>query len=76
MGYNSGFARANNEGMKRASTEIILLLNPDTIIITDCINKCLERFIVDRAIGCSVRLKKLRWFTTNNQRELFHGRRA
>ena len=33
MGYNAGFARANNAGIKIARGENILLLNPDTILI-------------------------------------------
>jgi GT2 family glycosyltransferase len=32
MGYNAGFARANNEGIKIAKGEVVLLLNSDTII--------------------------------------------
>jgi len=56
MNYNAGFARANNAGIKQALGEIVLLLNPDTIIIDDCIDKCLNRFINDDAIACSVQL--------------------
>ena len=40
MGYNAGFARANNAGIKIASGENILLLNSDTINLDDAINKC------------------------------------
>lgn len=32
MGYNSGFSRANNAGIKKAGGEFILILNPDTIV--------------------------------------------
>jgi len=39
MGYNAGFARANNEGIRQSTSEIILLLNPDTIIRDDAIEK-------------------------------------
>jgi GT2 family glycosyltransferase len=56
MNYNAGFARANNAGIKVAAGNIILLLNPDTIIIDDCIDKCLQRFINDNAIACSPQL--------------------
>ena len=40
MGYNSGFARANNAGIQKAKGEFILLLNSDTINLDDAINKC------------------------------------
>jgi GT2 family glycosyltransferase len=40
MGYNAGFARANNEGIRIAKGENILLLNSDTINLNDAINKC------------------------------------
>jgi GT2 family glycosyltransferase len=40
MGYNAGFARANNSGMKSARHELYLLLNPDTIAIDDSISRC------------------------------------
>ena len=40
MGYNAGFARANNAGVKIAQGENILLLNSDTINLQDAINKC------------------------------------
>lgn len=40
MGYNAGFARANNAGIKVANGENVLLLNSDTINIDDAINKC------------------------------------
>ncbi|HEX5149822.1 MAG TPA: glycosyltransferase family 2 protein [Parafilimonas sp.] len=56
MGYNSGFARANNAGILQSKSEIVLLLNPDIIIVDDCIRKCLENFINDSAIACSVQL--------------------
>ncbi len=32
MRYNAGFARANNEGIRQAGAEVVLILNPDTII--------------------------------------------
>lgn len=56
MGYNSGFARANNAGILHAESDIVLLLNPDTIMVDDCIHKCLECFRKDNAIACSVQL--------------------
>lgn len=56
MGYNAGFARANNAGIKQSQGEIVLLLNPDTLIVDDCIDKCLQKFYVDEAIASSVQL--------------------
>ncbi|HSN62020.1 MAG TPA: glycosyltransferase family 2 protein, partial [Ferruginibacter sp.] len=37
MGYNAGFARANNEGIRQCKGDTVLLLNPDTLIIDDAI---------------------------------------
>ncbi len=38
---NTGFAKANNQGLKIAKGEIILFLNPDTIVPEDCFEKCI-----------------------------------
>lgn len=38
---NTGFARANNQGVAKASGDYILYLNPDTIVAEDCFEKCL-----------------------------------
>ncbi len=56
MGYNAGFARANNAGIKIASGEAVLLLNTDTIIINDAINNCLNEFISSNAVACGAQL--------------------
>ncbi len=42
MGYNAGFARANNAALKIAKGENLLLLNSDTINVKDAVNKCDE----------------------------------
>jgi len=56
MGYNAGFARANNAGIKIAKGESILLLNPDTIILNDAINVCLHEFEKSSNIACGVQM--------------------
>ena len=56
MGYNAGFARANNAGMKVATGSNILLLNPDTLIIPGSIQKCLNRLEGATHIACGVQL--------------------
>lgn len=43
-GYNAGFGRANNVGLRIAKGDILLLLNPDTIAIDNSIQVCYERF--------------------------------
>ena len=40
MGYNAGFGRANNFGMKQARGRTILLLNSDTLLVDDLITRC------------------------------------
>ena len=56
MGYNAGFARANNEGMRHAQGDIYLLLNPDTIILDNAIEQCLQKFEQSNDIACGVQL--------------------
>jgi len=54
---NLGFAKANNQGIRVAKGENILLLNSDTIVLNNCLHKILE-FIKYRpdagVIGCKV----------------------
>lgn len=38
-GYNAGFARANNTGIRAAVGEYIFLLNPDALLTTDYLTK-------------------------------------
>lgn len=56
MGYNAGFARANNAGIKIATGEVVLLLNSDTITENNAINRCLEHFIASQYVVCGVQL--------------------
>lgn len=39
---NTGFSAANNQAIKIAAGEFILLLNPDTVVEEDTFTKCLE----------------------------------
>ena len=43
MGYNAGFGRANNFGMKQAQGRNLLLLNSDTLLVDDLITRCSQR---------------------------------
>ena len=57
LDYNAGFARANNAGVAIAKGEFILLLNADTIILDDAIDKSvmlLKQY--NEAVGCGVQL--------------------
>ena len=56
MGYNAGFARANNAGIRLSESEVVLLLNTDTIILNDAINNCLNDFLKSDYIACGVQL--------------------
>jgi GT2 family glycosyltransferase len=56
MGYNAGFARANNAGIKKAKGDFILLLNSDTIVLNDAINKCSTQFEATNYVACGVQL--------------------
>jgi GT2 family glycosyltransferase len=43
-GYNAGFARANNLGIRNSTGEYILLLNPDTFVKEEFLEKMLEKY--------------------------------
>lgn len=50
-GYNAGFGRANNLGMKAATGEYFLLLNSDTLIIDESIEIALTRYRLSNDIA-------------------------
>lgn len=56
MGYNAGFARANNAGIKISKGEVVLLLNSDTLIEQNAINKCVQQFTDSTYVACGVQL--------------------
>lgn len=57
MGYNAGFGRANNAGMKAASGRYFLLLNADTLLVDDVISRCVSRMEADRTIVAAAALQ-------------------
>ncbi|MEN6291516.1 MAG: glycosyltransferase family 2 protein [Methanobacterium sp.] len=48
---NKGFAHANNLALNQISSKYVLLLNSDTIVVDDCIEKCIEYMENDNALG-------------------------
>lgn len=56
MGYNAGFARANNAGMSVAKAKHFLLLNSDTIVLDNAIQRCLQHFVGSEFVACGVQL--------------------
>lgn len=48
---NIGFGRANNLGLKHATGELVLFLNPDTILPENCLKKCLGVLASKPTIG-------------------------
>lgn len=55
-GYNAGFARANNAGMKAAGGDAFLLLNPDTLSMDDSIERCYQRLMQSSYAAAGVQL--------------------
>jgi GT2 family glycosyltransferase len=57
QGYNSGFARANNAGIKAALAKTVLLLNPDTLLQDNSIAGCYREFTMSSHVACGVQLR-------------------
>ncbi len=56
---NKGFSHANNLAIKESSSKYVLLLNSDTQIQGDCLEKCLDYMAGDEeigALGCKILL--------------------
>lgn len=49
---NLGFAKANNLGLKASSGQYLLLLNPDTEVMPDCLAKSLNYLKTNPEVGC------------------------
>jgi GT2 family glycosyltransferase len=56
MGYNAGFARANNRGMQVAKGDCFLLLNPDTLLVDQSIDHCYKQFVASSYVAAGVQL--------------------
>jgi GT2 family glycosyltransferase len=54
--HNAGFARANNAGIGSAIGEVVLLLNPDTLIEGNAIEECLRRLLRSNYVATGVQL--------------------
>ncbi|MBU4241584.1 MAG: glycosyltransferase family 2 protein [Actinobacteria bacterium] len=56
LGANSGFASANNDGFKLSSGDITLLLNPDTEVFPDTLDRLVSAFEEDDVgiAGCKL----------------------
>lgn len=48
---NNGFAKGNNRGIRESSGRYILLLNPDTAVQENTLQKCVEKMDSDPMIG-------------------------
>ncbi|SET21539.1 hypothetical protein SAMN05660297_01698 [Natronincola peptidivorans] len=56
---NLGFSKANNLAIKASTGRLILLLNSDTLVLEDCLEKCvvyMENHETIGALGCKVML--------------------
>jgi len=56
MGYNAGFARANNAGIRASSGTAVALLNPDILVEERSITRSFERLMASSHIACGVQL--------------------
>ena len=48
---NKGFAHANNVALKKTSAKYVLLLNSDTIVVDNCLEKSLEYMEIHEDVG-------------------------
>ena len=53
MDYNSGFARANNAGIRNAKGEFLLLLNSDTLILENALDKIVSYVRKDNSVAAA-----------------------
>src|SRR5687768_14170401 len=55
---NTGFGKANNQGLAQSSGDLVLFLNPDTIIPEDALVKCIS-FLKSRAEAGALGVKMI-----------------
>ena len=48
---NVGFSRGNNVGIEQSAGEYVLLLNPDTLVAGDTLQRCIEYLDSNRKVG-------------------------
>lgn len=48
---NRGFSRANNQAIRQCTGELVLLLNPDTVVDEGCLKTCIEHFQATPSTG-------------------------
>lgn len=56
MGYNAGFARANNAGMRASKGQLLLLLNPDTLLRPGAVMTACNRLLSSTYIAAGMQL--------------------
>lgn len=56
MSYNAGFARANNTAIRQSTSDVVLLLNSDTLNENNAIGKSFELFRNSGYVACGVQL--------------------
>ncbi len=60
-GYNAGFSRANNKGLKAAKGEYVMLLNPDTVVKSGFFEDLLNFYVTNDStlnlglLGCRIK---------------------
>ncbi|MBP6145472.1 MAG: glycosyltransferase [Sediminibacterium sp.] len=59
MGYNAGFARANNQGIELSKGQLVLLLNPDTLLKPGVLLATAHELIQSNLIAAGVQLVHL-----------------
>ena len=56
MEYNAGFARANNKGIERSKGQLVLLLNPDTLLKPGVVFATAHALIQSNVVAAGVQL--------------------